>query len=144
MKPMLRKILFVLLLVTGIVSTIMAQEVQRTQPKFWIGFTGAANYNMYTGTTQKLNESLMAPSAFHDGSGFGGFGAVLLEYRPTPVIGLMLNLGYDNRGGTFDQVESPCNCPEDLKTGLSYATIQPSIRISPFGPEFLCFPGWIL
>jgi len=96
---------------------------------------------MYTGTTQKLNESLMAPSAFHDGSGFGGFGAVLLEYRPSPVIGFMLNLGYDNRGGTFDQVESPCNCPEDLKTGLSYATIQPSIRISPFGPDFYVFLG---
>jgi len=141
MQTMLRKMLFVLLLVTGIVSTTTAQEVQRTQPKFWIGFTGAANYNMYTGTTQKLNESLMAPSAFHDGSGFGGFGAVLLEYRPSPVIGFMLNLGYDNRGGTFDQVESPCNCPEDLKTGLSYATIQPSIRISPFGPDFYVFLG---
>jgi len=141
MQTMLRKMLFVLLLVTGIVSTTTAQEVQRTQPKFWIGFTGAANYIMYTGTTQKLNESLMAPSAFHDGSGFGGFGAVLLEYRPSPVIGFMLNLGYDNRGGTFDQVESPCNCPEDLKTGLSYATIQPSIRISPFGPDFYVFLG---
>lgn len=141
MKPMFRIRLFVFLMLAGISATITAQEVQRTQPKFWIGLTGAANYNMYTGTTQKLNESLMAPSAFHDGSGFGGFGAVLLEYRPTPVIGFMLNLGYDNRGGTFDQVESPCNCPEDLKTGLSYATIQPSIRISPFGPDFYVFLG---
>ncbi len=141
MQIKFRRLLFVLLVVTGVAATLTAQEVQRTQPKFWIGFTGAANYNMYTGTTQKLNESLMAPSAFHDGSGFGGFGAVLLEYRPTPVIGFMLNLGYDNRGGAFDQVESPCNCPEDLKTGLSYATIQPSIRISPFGPDFYVFLG---
>lgn len=141
MKPMFRKLLFVLLMLTGIASTFTAQEVQRTQPKFWIGFSGAANYNMYTGTTQKLNESLMAPSAFHDGSGFGGLGTILLEYRPVPLIGFMLNLGYDNRGGAFDQVESPCNCPEDLKTGLSYATIQPSIRISPFGPDFYVFLG---
>jgi outer membrane protein OmpA-like peptidoglycan-associated protein len=141
MQIMFRKLLFVLLVLTGIAATLTAQEVQRTQPKFWIGFTGAANYNMYTGTTQKLNETLMAPSAFHDGSGFGGMGAILLEYRPAPVIGFMLNLGYDNRGGTFDQVESPCNCPEDLKTGLSYATIQPSIRISPFGPDFYLFLG---
>ena len=141
MKPMFRQLFFVLLMLTGIASTLTAQEVQRTQPKFWIGLTGAANYNMYTGTTQKLNETLMAPSAFHDGSGFGGMGAILLEYRPTSVIGFMLNLGYDNRGGAFDQVESPCNCPEDLKTGLSYATIQPSIRISPFGPDFYVFLG---
>lgn len=141
MKPMFRQLFFVLLMLTGIASTLTAQEVQRTQPKFWIGLTGAANYNMYTGTTQKLNETLMAPSAFHDGSGFGGMGAILLEYRPTSVVGFMLNLGYDNRGGAFDQVESPCNCPEDLKTGLSYATIQPSIRISPFGPDFYVFLG---
>ena len=141
MQIMFRRLLFVLLLLTGIASTLTAQEVQRTQPKFWVGFSGAANYNMYTGTTQQLNESLMAPSAFHDGSGFGGMGTILLEYCPVPVIGFMLNLGYDNRGGTFDQVESPCNCPEDLKTGLSYATIQPSIRISPFGPDFYLFLG---
>ncbi|HLW10191.1 MAG TPA: OmpA family protein [Fermentimonas sp.] len=135
------KMLLVLLMLSGIASTLMAQEVQRIQPKFWIGLTGAANYNMYTGTTQKLNESLMAPSSFHDGSGFGGLGTILLEYRPMPLIGFMLNLGYDNRGGDFDQVESPCNCPEDLNTGLSYATIQPSIRISPFGPDFYVFLG---
>jgi len=141
MQTMFRKLLFVLLMLTGIASTLTAQEVQRTQPKFWVGFTGAANYNMYTGTTQRLNESLMVPSAFHDGSGFGGLGTILLEYRPVPLIGFMLNLGYDNRGGAFDQVESPCNCPEDLKTGLSYATIQPSIRISPFGPDFYLFLG---
>jgi len=141
MQIMFRKLLFVLLMLAGITSTLTAQEVQRTQPKFWVGFSGAANYNMYTGTTQKLNESLMAPSAFHDGSGFGGLGTILLEYRPVPLIGFMLNLGYDNRGGAFDQVESPCNCPEDLKTGLSYATIQPSIRISPFGPDFYVFLG---
>jgi len=53
----------------------------------------------------------------------------------------MLNVGYDNRSGAFDQVISPCNCPEDLKTDLSYATIQPSIRISPFGPDFYVFLG---
>ncbi|MHB9055941.1 MAG: OmpA family protein [Paludibacteraceae bacterium] len=140
-KTMFRKLVFALLMLTGAISTLPAQEVQRTQPKFWIGFSGGANYNMYTGTTQVLNSTLTAPSAFHKGSGFGGFGSLLLEYRPVQVIGLMLNLGYDNRGGAFDQVESPCNCPEDLKTGLSYATIQPSLRISPFGPDFYIFLG---
>jgi len=140
-KTMFRKLIFALLMLTGMTSTLSAQEVQRTQPKFWVGFSGGVNYNMYTGTTQVLNSSLIAPAAFHEGSGFGGFGSLLLEYRPVPLIGLMLNLGYDNRGGAFDQVESPCNCPEDLKTGLSYATVQPSLRISPFGPNFYVFMG---
>jgi outer membrane protein OmpA-like peptidoglycan-associated protein len=125
----------------GLAATLPAQEELRTQPKFWLGVSGAANYNMYTGTTQTLNSTLVAPAAFHEGSGVGGFASLLLEYRPIPVVGLTLNLGYDGRGGAFNQVISPCNCPEDLKTGLSYATIQPSIRISPFGPNFYAFLG---
>jgi len=140
-NTMMRKLLFSSLMLIGIATTLPAQEVERTQPKFWIGISGAANVNMYTGTTQTLNSSIMVPAALHNGFGIGGFGSLLLEYRPIPVIGFMLNLGYDNRGGSFDQVMSPCNCPEDLKTNLSYATIQPSIRISPFGPNFYVFLG---
>jgi len=140
-KTMFRKLIFASLMLMGFATTFQAQEVQRTQPKFWIGISGGANINMYTGTTQTLNSSLMAPAAFHEGLGVGGFGSLLLEYRPIPVVGFMLNLGYDNRGGSFEQTVSPCNCPEDLKTNLSYATIQPSIRISPFGPDFYVF--WV-
>jgi outer membrane protein OmpA-like peptidoglycan-associated protein len=137
---MIKRILFITMLL-GLAATVSAQEELRTQPKFWLGVSGAANYNMYTGTTQTLNPTIMAPAAFHEGSGVGGFASLLLEYRPIPVVGLMLNLGYDGRGGAFNQVVSPCNCPEDLKTGLSYATIQPSVRISPFGPNFYAFLG---
>lgn len=140
-KTMMRKLLFSSLMLFGIATTLPAQEVERTEPKFWIGVSGAANINLYTGTTQTLNSSIMVPAALHNGFGVGGFGALLLEYRPIPLIGLMLNLGYDNRGGSFDQTMSPCNCPEDLKTNLSYLTIQPSIRISPFGPNFYMFLG---
>ena len=140
-KTMFRKLIFASLMLTGMASALTAQEEQRTQPKFWIGVSGGANINMYTGTTQVLNPAVTAPAALHDGLGVGGFGSLLMEYRPIPVIGVMLNLGYDNRGGSFDQVMSPCNCPEDLKTGLSYATIQPSIRISRFGPDFYVFLG---
>lgn len=140
-KALIRKYIFSSLLMLGIAVTISAQEVQRTQPKFWLGVSGAANVNMYTGTTQTLNSSLMAPAAFHEGFGVGSFASLLLEYRPIPVIGIMLNLGYDGRGGNFTEMVSPCNCPEDLKTDLSYATIQPSIRISPFGPNFYAFLG---
>jgi outer membrane protein OmpA-like peptidoglycan-associated protein len=137
---MIKRILSITMLL-GLAATLPAQDELRTQPKFWLGVSGAANYNMYTGTTQTLNPTLMAPAAFHEGSGVGGFASLLLEYRPIPVVGLMLNVGYDGRGGAFNQVISPCNCPEDLKTGLSYATIQPSIRISPFGPNFYAFLG---
>jgi len=118
-----------------------AQKIKRPDPKFWVGVSGAVNYNMYTGTTQTLNSTIKAPSAFHEGSGFMPYGSFLIEYRPTPVIGFMLNLGYDNRGGSFTETVSPCNCPEDLKTPLSYATVEPSIRIYPSGSGFYVFVG---
>ncbi len=137
----MRKLLFSSIMLLGITATVSAQETERTQPKLWVGVSIAANANMYTGTTQTLNSTIIAPAALHDGFGVGGFASFLIEYRPIPVVGLMLNLGYDNRGGSFYQVVSPCNCPEDLKTNLSYATIQPSIRISPFGPDFYLFLG---
>lgn len=138
---MIRKLVLSSLILMSIVIATQAQKVERVHPKIWIGVSGGANYNMYTGTTQTLNSSLLAPAAFHNGQGIGGFGTLLIEYHPSRVLGFMLNMGYDNRGGSFDQVESPCNCPEDLKTGLSYATVQPGIRISPFSSNLYLFFG---
>ena len=118
-----------------------AQEIERPQPKIWLGVSGAINYNFYTGTTQTLNSTLKVPAAFHDGYGLTPYGSILVEYRPTHLLGFMLNLGYDNRGGSFTETVSPCNCPEDLKTPLSYATIEPSIRITPFKSGLYIFVG---
>jgi outer membrane protein OmpA-like peptidoglycan-associated protein len=129
-----------ILLITFSIST-KAQEIKRPDPKIWLGLSGAVNYNMYTGTTQALNATTKAPAAFHEGFGLTPYGSFLIEYRPTPVIGFMLNLGYDNRGGSFTETVSPCNCPEDLSTPLSYATVEPSIRIYPFGSGFYVFVG---
>jgi len=140
-KTKLRNLILTSFLLTGMAATMQAQEIERPQPKFWFGVSAAGNINLYTGTTQTLNPSLKAPAAFHDGQGVGPYGSIFMEYRPDPVWGLMLNLGYDNRGGKFKQVVSPCNCPEDLKTGLSYLTIEPSLRIAPFSNGLYVFLG---
>jgi outer membrane protein OmpA-like peptidoglycan-associated protein len=128
------------LLIALSVST-KSQEIERPHPKFWIGVSGAVNYNMYTGTTQTLNSTIKAPAAFHEGFGYTPYGSLLFEYRPTRVLGFMLNLGYDNRGGSFTQTVSACNCPEDLKTPLSYAVVEPSIRITPFKSGLYIYVG---
>lgn len=130
-----------LMLLIGLSASTQAQEVERPQPKFWLGVSGAVNYNMYTGTTQTLNSTVKAPAAFHEGFGLTPYGSFLMEYRPTPILGFMLNLGYDNRGGSFDETVSPCNCPEDLETSLSYATVEPSIRITPFKSGLYFYVG---
>ncbi len=131
--------LYLLLMIVGI--SVQAQTTQRVQPKWWFGISGAANFNKYVGTTQTLTPSLSVPTAFHKGDGVKPYGSLLMEYRPNKVLGWMLNLAYDNRGGKFDQVIAPCNCPADLSTNLSYFVIEPSIRIAPFSNAFYVFAG---
>ena len=123
------------------VSLTLASQTPRPQPKFWIGASGAVNFNFYSGTTQTMNSSVMAPTAFHKGFGVAPFAALLLEYRPHRVWGAMMNIGYDDRSGSFNTVKAPCDCDENLKTKLTYVTFQPSIRITPFSNGLYFFAG---
>ncbi len=122
-------------------STIEAQEVKRTEPKWWFGQSVAANFNNYRGTTQMLNEDLTVPTAFHKGSGIKPYFSLLTEYRPNKTWGGMLNIAYDNRGGKFDGVMAPCDCPAELETNISYLAFEPSLRLAPFSSSFYIFAG---
>lgn len=130
-------------IITGIQTiSLQAQDVQYTRPSWWFGAAAGANFNYYQGSTQEINSNLIVPTAFHDGKGVGLYLAPLLEYhKPDSRLGFMLQAGYDNRKGTFDQVISPCNCPEDLKANLSYITVEPSIRLAPFKGDFYLYAG---
>jgi hypothetical protein len=132
-------ILFSILIFAGI--TTHAQNVKIIQPIWWFGVSGAANFNFYDGTTQMLNNNLTVPTAFHKGTGVEPYVSLLTEYRPNKIWGGILNIAYDNRGGKFDQVEAPCNCAADLSTNISYITIEPSLRLAPFGSAFYVFAG---
>ncbi len=116
-------------------------QAQNTQPTWWFGLSGAANINFYSGTTQRLNNSLIVPSAFHKGNGVRPYGSLLMEYRPSHLWGLMLNVGYDGRGGKFDSVVAPCNCPATLKSDLSYITVEPSLRLGVASTNLYFFAG---
>ncbi|MCW3073133.1 MAG: outer membrane protein OmpA [Flaviaesturariibacter sp.] len=133
------------LLMTGAVATAQtpqpAQTAARVQPVWWFGQSAAANFNNFRGTTQVLNGSVKAPTAFHEGNGVKPYFSLLTEYRPNKVWGGMLNLAFDNRGGKFDGVMAPCNCPADLSTNLSYIAIEPSVRVAPFASAFYLFAG---
>ncbi|WP_069657951.1 outer membrane beta-barrel protein [Arcticibacter eurypsychrophilus] len=119
----------------------MTIQAQTTQPTWWFGVSGAANFNFYDGTTQRLNNTLIAPTAFHDGFGIRPYGSFLIEYRPASALGVMLNVGYDGRGGKFDDVIAPCNCPATLETNTSYITVEPSLRLRVASSNFYLFAG---
>jgi outer membrane protein OmpA-like peptidoglycan-associated protein len=132
---------FLLLLFVLIGTTGLAQNLKRTVPKWWFGLSGAANFNTYQGTTQLLNPTITVPTAFHKGKGVKPYASLLTEYRPNKTIGFMLNVAYDNRGGKFEEVIAPCNCPADLSTELSYVAVEPSFRLAPFSNALYFYIG---
>ncbi len=133
------------LLFAGMSLPLLAQEVQPityTRPSWYFGAAAGANFNFFNGSTQKLNDDLTVPTAFHEGSGVGLYLAPLVEfYRPNSMFGFMFQVGYDDRKGDFDEVMSPCNCPAQLYSNLSYVTIEPSLRFAPFRSDFYLFGG---
>lgn len=123
-------------------ATAQADEEEIIMPSWWFGIAGGANFNFYSGSTQKINNDLMARSAFHKGSGIGLFvGPTIEYYKPGTRLGFILQAGYDMKGGKFSEVLTPCNCPADLKTKLNYLTIEPSLRFAPFRSNFYLFGG---
>jgi len=130
------------LILAGIQSPLKAQMDQYSIPSWWFGAAAGANFNFYQGTTQQLNSDLTVPAAFHHGNGEGLYVAPLVEYyREHTRLGAMLQIGYDNRQGTFNQVISPCNCPADLSANISYLTVEPSLRFAPFKSNFYLYAG---
>jgi outer membrane protein OmpA-like peptidoglycan-associated protein len=130
------------LILTGIQTTLQAQTDQFTKPTWWFGGAVGANLNFYRGSTQELNSGLTVPTVFHNGDGMGIYLAPLLEYQPSDSkFGIMLQAGYDSRKGKFKEVITPCNCPADLSTDLSYFTIEPSLRFAPFKSNFYLYAG---
>lgn len=132
---------------TGIQTSVHAQDLQQDVDQYeranWrFGLAGGANFNFYQGTTQRLNDQMMTPQAFGHGDGIGFSLAPMVEYhRRGSLFGFMLQAGYDSRKGNFDQVMTPCNCPADLSTGLSYITVEPSLRMEPFKSNFYIYGG---
>jgi outer membrane protein OmpA-like peptidoglycan-associated protein len=129
-------------IMAGIYSPLRAQEAQFTKPSWWFGAAAGANFNFYEGSTMELNSELIVPTVFHKGNGIGLYIAPLIEYyKPETRLGLMLQAGYDSRKGAFDQVNTPCNCPADLSTDLSYISFEPSLRFAPFKSSFYLYAG---
>lgn len=130
-----------ILLSAMVILSQFAAQAQVTQPTWWWGLSGAANFNFYDGTTQTLNSSLMVPTAFHKGFGIKPYGSVLVEYRPAGIWGIMLNVGYDGRGGKFNDVVAPCNCDATLHTDAAYIAVEPSLRLAVPASNLYFFAG---
>ena len=141
-NPYLKSLLLLTVLWLGVQMPAQAQEIKYTKPSWFFGVAGGVNFNFYRGSTHELNSALTPPVTFHNGNGAGLYLAPLVEFhKPDAMWGFMFQAGYDSRKGTFNQVTSPCDCPADLSTDLSYITVEPSIRLAPFRSNFYLYGG---
>ncbi len=121
---------------------VQAQKYHVTKHSWWFGAAAGANLNFYRGSIQELNSVLISPVAFHKGGDAGLYFAPLVEFhRPGSTWGIMLQAGYDSRKGTFKEEITPCDCSVDLSTELSYITVEPSLRFTPFKSNFYLYGG---
>lgn len=140
--PSIRILIISALILTGIQTSLQAQEIQYTRPSWRFGVAAGANFNFYRGSTHELSTIFTPPVVFNEGFGVGLFLAPLIEFhRPDSRFGFMLQVGYDSRKGAFDQIVTACNWPADLSTGLSYISVEPSLRFAPFRSNFYLFGG---
>src|SRR6185369_8979534 len=137
----LRRLMIAVIMLFGLNAALPAQEVKRTAPTWWVGGSAGANLNFFRGTTQVLNPSLTTPAAFHKGFGVGAYVGALMEYRPDSVWGGILQIGYDDRRGAFNDTPCPCGEISTLSATVSYVSIEPSLRIAPFSNGFYIFGG---
>lgn len=138
----LKSLIVSALIMIGIQASVQAQEVQYSAPSWYFGVAGAANFNFYNGSTNKLTNGFTPPVVFEKGDGIGLYLAPSIEYyKPGTRLGFILQAGLDSRRGYFKQVISDCNCPTNLSTNLSYITIEPSIRLAPFKSDFYIYAG---
>ena len=118
-----------------------AQESRTVQPVWWYGGGVGLNFNYYGGNTSTLNSTKsIAPGSYTKGSGTGLWLAPLIEYRPDPIWGGMVTLGFDNRSGDFDAVSSG-GITSRVKTSMNYLSLEPSLKISPFPANVYFYAG---
>ncbi len=140
-NKIMQKLTICLMMAVFACTTAMGQTTQPLQPTWWFGVSGAANFNFYDGSTQRLDNSLFVPTVFHKAKGIKPYGSLLVEYRPGRIWGFMLNVAYDARGAKFDGVEAPCNCPATLQTDIDYVAIEPSLRLGFKSNNLFFFAG---
>ncbi len=120
-------------------TTLTAQSTNQA-PEWWFGGALGINFNYYGGEVHQLNGSTPSLISMPKGAGKGLYLAPVIEYRPDPVWGGMLHLGFDSRSGSFDDVISG-GATGSLSTTLNYLSLEPSLRITPFSNPVYFFAG---
>jgi hypothetical protein len=138
----IKNVILIGLILTVIHLPVYAQVFQAKNHSWWYGAAIGANLNFYRGSIRELNSDLITAVAFNKGSGVGLYlTSHIAFHRPGSSWSIMLQAGYDSRKGSFDEKTVDCGCTDDLSTGLSYVTVEPSLRFAPFKSDFYLYSG---
>src|SRR5437763_6829112 len=93
-------------IITCVCCAFVFGQTRAVDPEWWFGGALGANFNYYGGQVQALNAAKTSLAPFTRGAGAGLYLAPRVEFHPDPVWGGMLDIGYDSRRGTWDDVAS--------------------------------------
>ena len=129
-----------------VLSLPLQAQGRRLTPEWWFGGGIGANITWYSTDILTLNSTVAPLSSqlstpFKSASGLGLWVAPLLEYRPDPMWGGMVTLGFDGRGASFDDIKDVENISHSLSTSMNYLSLEPSLRVSPFDYPLYFFVG---
>jgi len=119
-----RKLIIFCMVMLSVCLLPAKAQVAKSQPSWWLGVAGGANYNAYNGYTSTLNSDIHPTPGFNRGHGFGAYVAGVIEYhQPGAIWGIMVQQGLDNRNGKFE------DAGRKLDAKISYFTVEPSLVI---------------
>jgi outer membrane protein OmpA-like peptidoglycan-associated protein len=136
------KLFWILMLLNiSLLQLCFSQDNRKDQPEWWFGGALGPNFNFYSSDIRPFGPSVpTSVPSFSKGSGIGVFLSPLLEYRHDPIWGGLLFLGFDGRGGGFDDVQRNGGTYK-LKTAENYITFEPNVRVTPFSVPLYFFAG---
>ncbi len=122
-----------------LVPLLLAQEA-RERPQWWFGGLFGANFNLHDAHFHEVNAATRVGVEFEEGFGVRPALGLTLEYRPSSMWGGSFNLLWDGRGGAFRDVSTPAGLHK-FSTGMNYISIEPNLRMAPFGFPLHFFAG---
>lgn len=119
-----------------------AQQNAENIPAWRFGAFGAMNYNLVGAGAQNLvgiGDTLFLQDRLGDGHGFGYYVGLMTEYIPG-TIGFQLRASLDDRRATLKDQSDP-NKTYQFSARLTYATIEPMLRVNLGSPNFHVVAG---
>jgi len=120
-------------------ADLQAQSMGYQGAKLRFGVFGGANFNSLGVGGSNVIEipggGSITQKDLSDGTGFGPYGGLLVEYNTGDIIGVHMRASYDDRRATLS------NNGRQWDTRLAYVSFEPGLRVNLASPDFALTVG---